>query len=78
MLSLGRVDSVPGVHPPVQPRFRLLQPSLQLKAMLVKCHEVKPCLSIAKDTILASQSSRQGSQVKCLTMQDRGVQISWA
>ena len=75
MLSLGPVDSVPAVHPPVQPRFRLLQPSQQLKAMLVKCHEVKSCFDIAKDT---TQSSRQGNEVKCLIMQDRASQIGWA
>ncbi|KAL0047340.1 hypothetical protein WJX82_000943 [Trebouxia sp. C0006] len=40
VLSLKRVDSLPGILPPMQPRFRLLQSSQQLKAMLVRCHEI--------------------------------------
>ncbi|KAL0028705.1 hypothetical protein WJX79_000986 [Trebouxia sp. C0005] len=40
VLSLKMVDSLPGILPPMQPRFRLLQSSQQLKAMLVRCHEI--------------------------------------
>ncbi|KAL0037535.1 hypothetical protein WJX77_001411 [Trebouxia sp. C0004] len=40
VLFLKTVDSLPGILPPMQPRFRLLQSSQQLKAMLVRCHEI--------------------------------------
>lgn len=66
VLSLKMVDSLPGILPPMQPRFRLLQSSQQLKAMLVRCHEVREpvLLRVFAPSLYTSPSEASTSKVK--------------